>query len=93
MAQVRIPPVLRPEAGGQRSVEVAAATVRAALDGLVAAYPSLGPRVLADEGVPTFLNVFVDGEDIRLLDGLDTAISERTTVLLLPAVAGGGRDR
>jgi len=89
VAQVRIPPVLRPEAGGNRSVEVTASTVRAALDELVAAYPSLAPRVLAEEGIPTFLNVFVDGDDIRLLQGLETPVSDGTTVLLLPAVAGG----
>jgi molybdopterin converting factor small subunit len=45
--------------------------------------------VLADDGIPTFLNVFVDGDDIRLLDGLDTEIAAGATVLLLPAVAGG----
>jgi sulfur-carrier protein len=89
VAQVRIPPVLRPEAGGNRTVEVTAGTVRAALDELVAAYPSLAPRVLADDGIPTFLNVFVDGDDIRLLQGLDTPIENGATVLLLPAVAGG----
>ena len=89
MAQVRIPPVLRPDAGGNRTIDVAAGTVRGALDELVAAYPSLAPRVLAGDGVPTFLNVFVDGEDIRLLDGLDTALPAQATLLLLPAVAGG----
>jgi molybdopterin converting factor small subunit len=89
VAQVRIPPILRPDAGGNRSVEVSASTVRGALDELVAAYPSLAPRVLADDGIPTFLNVFVDGNDIRLLDGLDTTIAAGATVLLLPAVAGG----
>ena len=93
MAQVRIPPVLRPEAGGNRSVEVSASTVRGALDELVAAYPPLAPRVLADDGIPTFLNVFVDGDDIRLLQGLDTEIAAGTTVLLLPAVAGGADRR
>ena len=85
--------MLRSEAGGNRSVEVLASTVRGALDELVSAYPSLAPRVLADEGIPTFLNVFVDGDDIRLLDGLDTTITAGTTVLLLPAVAGGERRR
>ena len=93
MAQVRIPPILRPEAGGNRSVEVSASTVRDALDELVASYPSLAPRVLADDGIPTFLNVFVDGDDIRLLDGLETEIAAGTTVLLLPAVAGGAGHR
>ena len=85
--------MLRQEAGGNRSVEVSASTVRGALDELVAAYPSLAPRVLTDGGIPTFLNVFVDGDDIRLLDGLDTTIDAAATVLLLPAVAGGAGGR
>jgi sulfur-carrier protein len=89
VAQIRIPPVLRPDAGGERSVAVDAATVREALDALVAAYPALENRVREGEGVPSFLNVFVDGEDIRLLSGLDTQVAAGSTVLLLPAVAGG----
>ncbi len=74
-------------------MEVSASTVRGALDELVVAYPSLAPRVLADDGIPTFLNVFVDGDDIRLLEGLDTEIAAGATVLLLPAVAGGAGGR
>lgn len=89
MAQIRIPPVLRTEAGGNRTVAVEASTVRGALDALVTQYPSLKDRVLAGDDVPTFLNVFVDGEDVRLLGGLDTEIGDGSTVLLLPAVAGG----
>ncbi len=81
--------MLRPEAGGNRTVDVSATTVRGALDELVASYPSLAPRILAEDGIPTFLNVFVDGDDIRLLQGLDTPIAAGATVLLLPAVAGG----
>ena len=89
MAQIRIPPVLRPEADGNRTVAVEAATVREALDGLVSLHPSLRSRLLEGDGVPTFLNVFVDGDDIRLLGGLDAAVSPESTILLLPAVAGG----
>ena len=89
MPQIRIPPVLRNEAGGNRTVEVEATTVRAALEALVAAHPALEERVLSGGGVPSFLNVFVDGEDVRLLDGIDTPLAENATVLLLPAVAGG----
>lgn len=91
MPQIRIPPVLRPEAGGNRTVAVDATTVRAALEELVAAYPSLGSRVLEAGAVPSFLNVFVDGQDIRLLGGLETELAASSTVLLLPAVAGGSR--
>jgi molybdopterin converting factor small subunit len=93
MPEIRIPPVLRPEAGGERTVAVdGAQTVAEALEALVARYPGLRPRVLDDGGsVPSFLNVFVEGEDIRLLSGLDTSVEPATTILLLPAVAGGSR--
>jgi sulfur-carrier protein len=91
MAEIRIPPVLRPDTAGHRSVTVDAATVRDALEQLVTAHPSVGPRVLADDGVPSFLNVFVDGDDVRLLGGLDTAVGPSSKILLLPAVAGGSR--
>jgi molybdopterin synthase sulfur carrier subunit len=91
MATIRIPPILRPEAGDQREVEVSGATVRALLESLVATYPALQERILAGDELPQFLNVFVDGSDVRLLDGLDTAVSDSTTVILLPAVAGGAR--
>ena len=89
MTDIRIPPVLRPEAAGNRSVPVEASTVREALDRLVAEYPALGARVLADGALPSFLNVFVDGDDVRLLNGLDTEVAATSTILLLPAVAGG----
>ena len=89
MTEIRIPPVLRSEAAGNRSVAVDAATVREALGRLVAEYPALEGRVLDGGTVPSFLNVFVDGDDVRLLDGLDTAVAGASTILLLPAVAGG----
>jgi molybdopterin converting factor small subunit len=93
MPQIRIPPVLRSEAAGNRTVQVEATTVRGALQALVADYPALESRVLEGDGVPSFLNVFVDGEDVRLLNGLDTEVSADSTVLLLPAVAGGSPRR
>jgi molybdopterin converting factor small subunit len=91
MPEIRIPPVLRPEAGGERTVAVdGAQTVAEALESLVARYPGLRPRILDDGGsVPSFLNIFVEGEDIRLLSGLDTSVAPTSTILLLPAVAGG----
>ena len=89
MPEVRIPPVLRGEAEGTRSLPVEAETVREALETLVTRFPALRPRILEGDGVPPFLNVFVDGEDIRLAHGLDTAVDASSTILLLPAVAGG----
>ena len=89
MSSVRIPPVLRAEAGGQRSVDVEATTVRGAIEALVAQYPSLRDRLLADGDLPAFVNVFVDGDDVRLLSGLETPVAPSSTIVLLPAVAGG----
>ena len=90
MASVRIPPILRPEAGGNRMVEVDGATVRDVIDELIATYPPLRERLFDGDELPQFLNVFVDGTDVRLLSGLDTEVGEGATMILLPAVAGGG---
>ena len=89
MATIRIPPILRPEAGGNRNVEVPGHTVREVLDGLLETYPSLRDRVYDGNELPQFLNVFVDGSDVRLFEGLETKVEDGTTVILLPAVAGG----
>ena len=89
MAEIRIPPVLRPDAGGNRAIQTDAGTVREALNELVAQHPALESRVLDGDGVPSYLNVFVDGDDIRLLSGLDTPVAPAAKILLLPAVAGG----
>jgi len=86
---VRIPPTLRGEVGGARQVEVEGATVREVLDDLVGRYPGLASQVLADGEVAPFVNVYVGGEDVRTLDGLDTAVPAGGTVILLPAMAGG----
>ena len=75
--------------GGLREVEVGGATVGEALAELVATYPSLDGRVFADGEIPQFINVFVDGDDIRVLAGLETKVADESVVLLLPAVAGG----
>jgi molybdopterin converting factor small subunit len=90
MASVRIPPILRPEAGGNRQVDIGGATVRDLIGNLIAMYPSLRERLLDGDELPQFLNVFIDGTDVRLLSGLDTEVGDSATVILLPAVAGGG---
>jgi molybdopterin converting factor small subunit len=89
MTEIRIPPVLRPDAAGNRTVAVEAGTVREAITALVSIHPALESRLLAGDGVPSYLNVFLDGDDIRLLGGLDAAVTPASTILLLPAVAGG----
>jgi len=89
MSVVRVPPVLRAEAGGAREVEASGATVRELLEDLSARVPALGTRVYAEGEIRSFVNVYVDGEDVRTRDGLDTPVRDSSTVILLPAMAGG----
>jgi molybdopterin converting factor small subunit len=87
---VKIPAVLRPQVGGSRELEVAGASVGELVTGLVEQYPSLRGQLLTDEGdLNRFVNVYVNGQDVRYLDGLATAVGERDEVRLLPAMAGG----
>ena len=89
MITVRIPPTLRAEVGGARQVEAAGDSVREVLDDLVERHPGLGPQILANGGIAPFVNVYVGGEDVRTLNGLETAVASGDTVILLPAMAGG----
>ena len=82
MSRVRIPPTLREDTGGEREVNAQGRTVGDLLDDLTSRFPRL-------EGKLEFANVYVEGEDVRTLDGLDTTVSDDTTVILLPAMAGG----
>jgi sulfur-carrier protein len=86
---VRIPPMLRAETGGAREVQTDGESVREVIDDLVDRYPALGSQLLENGDLAPFVNVYVEGEDVRTLDGLDTAVDERATVILLPAMAGG----
>jgi molybdopterin converting factor small subunit len=85
---VRIPPTLRAEVGGARQLEAEGDTVRELLENLTGRYPALAQHVWEDGEVAPFLNVYVGGEDVRTLDGLDTAVNG-SPVILLPAMAGG----
>ena len=89
MTVVRIPPTLRGEVGGARQVEAEGDTVREVLDDLVERHPALAPQILQDGSIAPFVNVYVGGEDVRTLDGLETAVPVGGTVILLPAMAGG----
>ena len=89
MTIVRVPPVLRAEAGGVREVNAAGATVRELLEDLVATLPALGSRVYGGGEIEPYVNVYVDGEDVRTRDGLETPVRDSSTVILLPAMAGG----
>jgi [CysO sulfur-carrier protein]-thiocarboxylate-dependent cysteine synthase len=92
VTRVRIPPTLRAEVGGAREVEANGQTLRDVLGDLAGRFPELGSQVLEDGSeIAPFVNVYVDNEDARTLQGLDTPVGEGSTVILLPAMAGGER--
>jgi len=86
---VRIPPTLRAEVGGERQVEAEGDDVRGVLEDLTARYPGLASQLFEDGELAPFVNVYLGGEDVRTLDGLDTAVDGKS-LILLPAMAGGG---
>ncbi len=92
MSVVRIPTVLRPQVGGNKEVELAGATVREVVDALTAEYPLLASQLMTADGeLNRFVNVYVNGQDVRYLEGLSTPVGERDEVRLLPAMAGGAQ--
>jgi molybdopterin synthase sulfur carrier subunit len=90
MTTVRIPPTLRTETGGERQVAAEGETVRELLDDLTSRFPGLRSQLVEDDEIAPFVNVYVQGEDVRTLDGIDTPVAYGSTVILLPAMAGGG---
>ena len=93
MSIVRVPPVLREEAGGEREVEATGTTVRELLEDLSGRLPALGEKVYDGFEIRPYVNVYVDGEDVRTSGGLDAPVRDGATVVLLPAMAGGNLDR
>jgi molybdopterin synthase sulfur carrier subunit len=86
---VKIPTQLRGATEGQSQATVDGSTVGEVLDALYERYAELRSRIAEDGGLRRFVNVYVDGEDIRFLDGLDTPVEDGDEVTILPAVAGG----
>lgn len=90
MPSVKIPPVLRQHTGGANEVQAAGASVGEVLNALVAEYPETSTQLFSEEGeLNRFVNVYLNDEDVRVLDGLGTAVGESDTVMILPAMAGG----
>ena len=88
---VNLPNVLRQYAGGQRSVEVEGATIGELLEVLQREYPGMaGQFLIADGQLHKFVNVFLNDDDVRYLDKLETKVLAGDSVTILPAVAGGG---
>jgi molybdopterin synthase sulfur carrier subunit len=87
---VKIPTQLRSVTGGEAETQIdEAGTVGEVLDGLYERYDGLRDRIAEDGDLRRFVNVYVGGEDIRFLDGLDTSVDDGDEVTILPAVAGG----
>jgi molybdopterin synthase sulfur carrier subunit len=87
---VKIPTQLRAAAGGETETEIDGATVQEVLDGLFARFDELRERISDEDGsLRRFVNVYVAGEDIRFLDGLQTPVTDGAELTILPAVAGG----
>jgi molybdopterin converting factor small subunit len=92
MPKVKIPPVLRAQVGGESLVEVGGDDVGGVLRGLAEQYPGVESQLFDDAGeLNRYVNVYLNDEDVRLLDGLGTGVSEGDTVVILPAMAGGRR--
>lgn len=88
--KVRIPTTLRPLTGGNAELEVDALTVTDVLTAVELNHPGFGANILDDQGgLRRFVNVFVDDEDVRFIDGISTEVPDGTTVAIVPAVAGG----
>ena len=90
MTRVRIPPVLRVHLDGQKEAEATGATVGELLRDLVSRHPGLGEQLFAGDGeMHRFVNVYVNGQDVRYLGVLDTPVKDGDQVIILPAMAGG----
>ena len=88
--EVRLPTVLRSQAGGAAVATVDGSTVGEVLAKLVAEYPGMSGQVLTEDGtLHKFVNVYLSDDDVRYLDGLDTKVSDDDEISILPAVAGG----
>ncbi|MFN8176189.1 MAG: ubiquitin-like small modifier protein 1 [Solirubrobacteraceae bacterium] len=86
---VRIPTQLRDATGGAATADAEGATVGEVLDSLYGRFGELRDRITEDGDLRRFVNVYVGGEDVRFLDGLDTGVADGDEVTILPAVAGG----
>jgi molybdopterin converting factor small subunit len=90
MATVRIPPVLRPSVNGEREVTADGGSVGEVLNALADAHPGTKAQLFGPEGdLNRYVNVYLNDEDVRVLDGLATSVSDGDTLVILPAMAGG----
>jgi molybdopterin converting factor small subunit len=90
MATIKIPPVLRPSTSGEMEVSAVGADVGTVLRALAEAHPQTESQLFgADGDLNRYVNVYLNDEDVRVLEGLDTSVGETDTLVILPAMAGG----
>jgi len=88
--EIRLPTVLRQHAGGQATVQANGETLREVFEDLARQFPGMADKVVTDDGqLHKFVNVYVNDDDVRYLDKLDTKVGDDDTISILPAVAGG----
>ena len=92
MSVVKIPPVLRSSVGGAKEVEAAGSNVGEVLRAVAERHPATESQLFSEGGeLNRYVNVYLNDEDVRVLDGLDTSVTEGDTIVILPAMAGGER--
>jgi molybdopterin converting factor small subunit len=89
MATIRIPPVLRPSVGGEKEVSADGSSVAEVLRSLAEQHPQTESQLFSGAELNRYVNVYLNDEDVRVLDGLDTSVGESDTLVILPAMAGG----
>jgi MoaD family protein len=90
MATLRIPTPLRPYAGGQSEIQVQSDTVGGALDELITSHPALKKHLFTDDGeLRTYVNLFLNDEDIRQMQGVNTTLKAGDRLMIIPSIAGG----
>jgi sulfur-carrier protein len=94
VATVRIPPVLRPSVGGEKELSATGASVAEILRSVVEQHPETESQLFGPDGaLNRYVNVYLNDEDVRVLGGLDTAVGDDDTLVILPAMAGGAPGR
>jgi len=89
MASIRIPTPLRAYTDGESTIDVDGGTVGDVLNNLVAQHPDLKPHLFNDSELRSFVNIFIDDEDIRFMQGLETEIESDDKLRIIPSIAGG----
>ena len=90
MATIKIPPVLRGSVGGEKEVQAPGGDVGEVLRSLASQHPATESQLFSEEGdLNRYVNVYLNDEDVRVLDGLETSVSDGDTIVILPAMAGG----